>query len=205
MPLRSRNRGLVALALVLAAAGCAHGPGTSMLTDSVHAPDCDGPPRHIPPAVRAGLPTRDVGTYGTDLEWIELAERVPGGFGGAFGARRYGVLWLTDPGQARAAKAALAPYLDPMGFRTARARVRQARWTFADLADWGAVIRQRGLRGVARDDIITTDRDGGVNRLTYGVRDRAARDRVVAALGTLDLPCDLTIVGVTAPIVPLGR
>jgi hypothetical protein len=171
----------------------------------VRVPDCEGPPRHVPPAVRAGLPPRDALRYGSDLELIELAERAPGGFGGAFGARRYRVIWLTDPGQARAAKAALAPYLDPAGFRTARARVWRARWSFADLADWGDYIGQRGLAGVRRDDIVMTDRDEMANRLVYGVLDRAARDRVAAALAALDLPCDLAIVGVTGPVFSLGR
>jgi hypothetical protein len=152
--------------------------------------DCSGPATSLPAARAAALPLQ--GEIVTpDDRWAEIARRVPGGFAGALYDGDTPVLLLTDPGQAAAAKAALAP-LRP-GFDVGRAAVRQARWTFAQLYDWYLYLNTAYGEGPART---ATDIDEARNRLLYGAADEAGRDRIVARLAQLDLPCDLAVVEV---------
>jgi len=121
-----------------------------------------------------------------DNQWADLATTVPGGFAGAFyDSAHTPILMLTDPGQASAAKQGLTGQL---GFLPQYATVRQARWNFAQLVDWFNYIFPR--LGVP----VTADKDEAINRIHFGVTSVEARDRVVAALAQLPLPCDLVVV-----------
>jgi len=128
-----------------------------------------------------------------DNQWADLATTVPGGFAGAFyDSAHTPILMLTDPAQAAAAKQALAGHL---GFLPQYATVRQARWNFAQLVDWFNYIVPR--LGVP----VTADKDEAINRIHFGVTSVEARDRVVAALAQLPLPCDLVVVDLNGFVV----
>lgn len=165
---------------------------------------CSGPATSLPPAEAARLPGPDTRRIVTDNDRLAAATRdAPGGYAGHLldATTRGPVLLLTDPARAAAAKTVLAPLLP--GFDVAGAEVRPARWTFAQLYDW-----DRYLLPAAFEDpgVVSAGIDGRENRLGYGVADAAARDRLLARLAQLDLPCDLALVRVTGVPEPLiGR
>jgi hypothetical protein len=70
-----------------------------------------------------------------------------------------------------------------------QAEVRQARWDFAQLVDWFNYVFPR-LDGTP----VTADKDEALNRIAFSVTSIELRDRVVAALAKLPLPCDLIVV-----------
>lgn len=122
-----------------------------------------------------------------DDRWADLATTVPGGFGGIFyDSAHTPILMLTEPAQASAAKQAL---FGKLGFPTERATVRQARWNFAQLVDWYNYVLPR-LGEVP----VLADKDESLNRIVFSVTSVELRDRVVAALAQLPLPCDLIVV-----------
>lgn len=202
MPACRAARPLAALALLLGAAGCSRstdpdGPRAAPASArAVRVADCEGPAASVPPGALAGLPPR--GSFLTiDDRWADLARQVPGGFAGVFYDAGRPVLMLTDPARAAAAKEALAPHL--AGFPVAGAEVRRARWDFAQLTDWYLYLMQRTPLWQG-GGIALADKDEVQNRLFYGAVDAAARDRIAATLGALNLPCDLALVGVTGPV-----
>jgi hypothetical protein len=137
-----------------------------------------------------------------DDHWADLARRVPGGFAGVLYVDGRPVLMLTDPTQAEAAKNALAHELG--GFDVRGAEVRKARWDFAQLVDWYNYLASR--TPVWQTPGLTSgDKNEGINRISYGVADEAARDRLLRTLADVELPCDLIVVEVTGPIVPASR
>src|SRR5437867_5792352 len=104
-------------------------PGVSLM----RVKDCNGPAKSLDPAIAATLPPR-TGSMRPDDEWADLAQRVPGGFAGVLYINGKPVLMLTDPSQAAAAKAALAPAIP--GFAIAGAAVHEARGDFSPLVGW---------------------------------------------------------------------
>lgn len=158
-------------------------------------PDCNGPATSLNPAVAASLQPH---TYLLpDDKWADLARQVPGGFAGVLYVDNKPVLMLTDPSQSAAAKQALAPSFPTFDVRGAE--VRQARWDFAQLVDWFDYLTAR--TPVWQTEGITSgDKDEAVNRISYGVLDAAARDRLVHTLAGIELPCDLIVIKITGPI-----
>jgi hypothetical protein len=158
--------------------------------------DCIGPARSLDPAIAASLPPR-TWAMTPDDKWADLARTVPGGFAGVLYVDSKPVLMLTDPSQAGAAKEALAaeiPWFDIRG-----AEVRQARWDFAQLADWYNYLTIRGP--VWQTPGITSgDKNEAINRIQYGVLDSASRTRLVSTLAGINLPCDLIAIQITGPI-----
>ena len=160
--------------------------------------DCDGPATSLPPNIAATLPPR-TGSMVPDDQWADLASRVPGGFAGVIYDGGRPVLFLTDPSKAAAAKEALAPSFP--SFDIARAEVRRARWDFAQLVDWYNHLN--GVAGIwSIDGISSGDKDESANRITYGVVDSAAANRLLDVLARLDIPCDLIRVEIIGRIVP---
>jgi hypothetical protein len=121
-----------------------------------------------------------------DDRWADLATTTPGGFGGVFyDSAHTPILMLTEPAKASAAKQALA---GKIGFPLQQATVREARWDFAQLVDWfNYVLPRLGAP-------VTADKDEALNRIRFSVTSVELRDRVVAALAKLPLPCDLIVV-----------
>jgi hypothetical protein len=138
----------------------------------------------------------------------DLSRRAPGGFAGIFydtpaavssnGRPGNGppVLLLTDPAQAAAAKAALAPALPY--FDIAGAEVRPARWTFAQLYDWYRYLRQEA-RIWSESAVTMSDINELWNRIEIGVANEPARVELTRRLNTMSLPCDLVHVLIVQP------
>jgi hypothetical protein len=159
-------------------------------------PDCNGPATSLSPAIAASLPPR-TGNMMPDDKWADLAAQVPGGFAGLLYVDSKPVLMLTDPSQSAAAKQALAPSFPT--FNVNAAEVRQARWDFAQLVNWYDYLLTR-TQIWQTEGITTGDKDEAINRIRYGVVDVAARDRLVHALGGIELPCDLIAIEITGKI-----
>jgi hypothetical protein len=124
-----------------------------------------------------------------DDRWADLAATIPGGFAGIFRDSAHSqILMLTRPAEAAAAKQALVGKLD---YQWAQATVRQARWDFAQLVDWYNYIFPRVAVGP-----MMADKDEVLNRIHFTVSDADTRDRLVRALSSMPLPCDLVVVDV---------
>ena len=149
-----------------------------------------------------------------DAQTAELSRQAPGGFGGLFidydppsapGAERrletrHVVVFLVDTTQRDAALRALETPTHPDRFplNVVGARVRPARWSFAELYDWYGLLHNI----VWREGIVTSDIDEKENRIVYGVENAAGRERLERQLARLDLPCFLVGVRVAGPRVP---
>lgn len=163
--------------------------------DLVRFPDCDGPATSLDPNIAITLLPRSP-MMQPDNNWALLAETLPGGFAGVFYDKGKPVLMLTDPSQAPAAKAALLHALS--GFDVAGAEVRQARWDFAQLVNWFDYLVRTPIWRTP--GMTSGDKDEVLNRIRYGVVDAAARERLLEALASAELPCDLIVVEITGPI-----
>lgn len=152
----------------------------------VRVAQCAGLAASLPDSLARQLPPR-TGHMIPDDRWADLATAIPGGFAGVFyDASHTPILMLTEPAKAAAAKQALA---GKIGFPLQQAEVRQARWDFAQLVDWFNYVFPR-LGGTP----VTADKDEALNRIRFSVTSIELRDRVVAALAKLPLPCDLIVV-----------
>jgi hypothetical protein len=182
-------KSLATVLTILALAGCnAASRGNTAPTQPapVRLAQCAGPATSLPDSLARQLPPR-TGKMIPDDRWADLATTIPGGFGGVFyDSAHTPVLMLTNPAEASAAKQALA---GKIGFPLQRAMVREARWDFAQLVDWFNYVLPR-LGGAP----VTADKDEALNRIRFSVTSIELRDRVVAALAKLPLPCDLIVV-----------
>jgi hypothetical protein len=149
-----------------------------------------------------------------DAQTAALSREAPGGFGGLFidydppsapGTERrldtrHVVVFLVDTTQREAALRALESptHPDRLPLNVVGARIRPARWSFAELYDWYGVL----LNVLARDGIVTTGIDQKHNRILFGVKNAAARQRLERQLARLDLPCFLVGVRVDRARVP---
>src|SRR5687768_2752282 len=175
-----------------------------------HACPADAPIRLAP--VRP--PPAQGRVHARDAQTAELSRQAPGGFGGLFidydppsapGAERrldtrHVVVFLVDTTQRDAALRALETptHADRFPLNVVGARVRPARWSFAELYDWHGVL----VNALARDGIVGTGIDVKHNRIHVGVENAAARQRVERQLARLDLPCFLVGVGIDRPHIP---
>ena len=169
------------------------------------APIILAPVRHPPPAGR--LQTRDA-------QIAALSREAPGGFGGLFIdydppstpgderrlETRHVVVFLVDTTQSEAALRALESpsHPDRLPLNVVGARIRPARWSYAELYDWYGVL----LNLVARDGILGSGIDVKHNRILFAVESSGARLRLESQLARLDLPCFLVGVWVERPRVP---
>ena len=86
------------------------------------------------------------------------------------------------------------------GFTTREPAIRQGRWDFAQLYDWRTYIQ---VAVGWPDGLVSIDIDESRNRLSYGVRDHQAAESLAAAFEAANLPCELTIIEVTGPVIAL--
>jgi hypothetical protein len=160
------------------------------------------PALSLPADKRAALPPLN-GRFDTpDDEWARAAREVPGGWGGLLYVQGRLTLYLVDPGQRDAAVSALERLLAGTGHARVvpelrGAAVRQGRWDFAQLYDWYRYLDQSvwQVGGMTSSDI-----DEGANRITYGVVDQDARQRLERHLRTLDIPCYLVAIEIRPPV-----
>jgi hypothetical protein len=170
--------------------------GAEILRRSTAIRNCEGPATSLSPSLAAALPPR-TGNMQPDDQWADLAERVPGGFAGFIGDGGKLVLFLTDPSQAAAAKAALAGKAS--GVDVQSAEVRQARWDFAQLVNWFNYLSTQSSL-MSTPGMSSADKNEAINRIVYGTVDSASRLLLIEKLQALDLPCDLIRVEVTGRV-----
>ena len=130
-----------------------------------------------------------------------MARQVPGGWGGVFlVSNNTLMIYLVEPTKETEAKTALFSFGVglPRDIRTAQ--VKKGRWDFAQLFDWYRYIQPHinFSNGVSFTDI-----DEARNRLLYGMVNADAKASLEASMQSLNLPCELVIIEVTGPIVPL--
>jgi hypothetical protein len=160
--------------------------------------DASGPPE---PGPAGASPTTAVTLQEPEGEQAALARVVPG-FGGLFlddtGAP---TVYLTDPGQRGAAQRALAGLAREHGFATAALRVRQGRFTYAQLAGW---FGQAGRSALGERGVVYADLDEAANRVTLGVENADAGRRARALLQRLGVPDAAVLVRETRPVRPVA-
>jgi hypothetical protein len=156
---------------------------------------CAGPPRSLADSLVARLPPR-TGTMVPDDQWADWANDIPGGFAGfLYDSAQRPILMLTRPSAGDSAKHTLANRVKH--FAIEQATVRQARWDFAQLVDWYNYLFPR----LVPLGVTMGDKNEGLNRLEFGVKNEAARRKVKSALLALDVPCDLVVLSLHGPVV----
>jgi hypothetical protein len=191
-PIYHRARGALLVTAVLTLACLRVSPSQGAGASEACPPDLPGP--SVPAAIRESLAPFPTGRQATiDDQWAVTAREIPGGFAGII-LEGGPVVFLVDTTQREAALAALIARHAIPGRHPERARVRRARWDFAQLHEWYEYLNGHltGDSGFAMGDI-----DEGHNQLTYGVADSAAQRRFEAILARLPVPCGLVVVEVT--------
>lgn len=117
-----------------------------------------------------------------EAEMRAFAARIPGLGGYYFDDSGDLVVYVTDPAQAEAARAALA---EVSGRGRGRILIRPALYTFIQLAAWRDAWSDRILdvRGVSFLDL-----DEAANRIVVGTAEAAARERVLGLLRESEIP-----------------
>ena len=188
------------IALTLAAAACEQ-PSAPVpaAPGKVRAP---GLPSPADPQARIRVAPRraqQTGFASTDEEYSHLARTIPGKFGGLyFDASGNPTVHLAEPGQRDAARAALATHLrgrfaqDPLRAKLDAAHIRfvQGTFDFASLVRWKEKINE-GVFGIP--GVLTTDADEVKNRVSVGVLDAAAAERVREMLPRLGVPANAVV------------
>ena len=119
------------------------------------------------------------------------------GWGGFFIGDDQPIHYLVYPERQDDALAALRELGVTSPFTTREPAVLQARWDFAQLYDWRTYI----FVAVGwPDGLVSVDIDEFRNRLSYGVEDVEAAESLAAAFEAANLPCALTIIEVTGPV-----
>lgn len=148
------------------------------------------PATSLPTAMAESLAV-DSDSSSEDARWARIARVVPGGWGGGlFLADGVPTIYLTDT--SRRSEALMALNQRAVDGRTlgADVRVRQGRWSFAQLYDWYRYLNQR----IGDVSISGTDIDQANNRLLYSVTSETAKRALEARLSTLAIPCYLVAV-----------
>lgn len=123
--------------------------------------------------VMSTAPTR-VHARTLDELFLDLAARIPGGFGGLFLRDGEYVLWLKDLDESGAAVQALARLTSGSRreIRPDRVRMLEADFDWIELYGWYSGMRDVVWR---HDGVVTTDIDEGRNRIVIGLEDPSAR------------------------------
>ena len=154
---------------------------------------CTGPATSLPDGLAAAIRPRDPRNY--DHQTANLARTVPGGYANRSGDHGQNVIMLVRPESASQAKSALAQQLS-WGADWDNAVVRPARWDYDQLVDWKdhleLVMKHTVKGGGGYIDILA-------NRVHLDVSDSTERSRLIAALQTIPVPCDLVQIGLGVP------
>lgn len=187
--------GALSLAIACNSGGTPSGtsPGTSP-DRPVRVRSCSGPATSLPDSVAAALPAR-TGQMTPDDQWADLATRVPGGFAGVLYEGGQPVIMFTHPESADVAKPEIAQKIPE--FPVLNATVRRVRWDFAQLVNWYNYLNPRVF---GPSEMVSSDKDEGLNRISFGVTNEGARAVLVKSLLALNVPCDLVVVEITSPI-----
>jgi hypothetical protein len=176
----------------LSVAGCASTRGSPARPENgwVRVADCTGPAISLPAHIADTITPQSY-----VVKYADLASSVPGGYAGVlYDSAHLPVLLLTRPQAAESARAALVAPLAESHFPVMSATVQPVRWDYRQLATWYSYVypQIRGDKGLALSHV-----DLIHNRISIGVVDANARDRMVHKLIRLNLPCDLVLVEIT--------
>lgn len=132
---------------------------------------------------------------GSDREFAELAQQVPGFAGMYFDEGGAPVVRLKDAGQRGVAQTVLSKVLASRGRSVAAMRFASADYDFPQLVAWRRQFP--AIQGVA--GVVSTGIDERANRLRFGVVDAAARQRVLAKLDELNIPRGAVLIDEVPP------
>jgi hypothetical protein len=146
----------------------------------------------LPATLRASLPS--FGPRQPDDAFVAISQSVPGGFAGVFIDDGQLVMTFVDPVTANRARPVIQEAFVRNGFpgsdiNVAKAELRGARWTFAELDEWFRYITPR--IGGPSSGISSMDIDEKANTIALGVIDEPTRANVEAQLAALGVSCNL--------------
>jgi PKD domain len=136
---------------------------------------------------------------GAEPDQHALGQAIPA-FGGLFLDGGVPTAYLTDAAARPGLERALANFLSARGVQAAQLRVRQGRFTWAELESVFDRARPSVFDGPGT---VFADLDEARNIVAIGVENGGAEARVRAALGTLGLPEGSVVIERAAPIVAL--
>lgn len=152
----------------------------------------------------SGAPLAQIYQRPHEARFQNLSREIPA-FGGYFYDQNGDlVVYLTDPAQAAAARAAIAPLLAEKRLSAHQQPtapdivVREARYTFLQLAAWRDRMTDEVL---SLAGVVFTDLDEARNRLAVGLESEAARAEAERTLASLGIPLEAVVLEVAGPII----
>lgn len=138
-----------------------------------------------------------------DVVFVELADRIPGGFGGMFIEDGRHQVWLKDTNQAgdaaRALESLTAGSRRPI--RASEVDVREGTFDWRELMSLRAATRDVIW---AHDAVVTLDVNEGRNRIVVGLTDMSAADGLASTISALGVPSEAVIFEPRDPPVLFG-
>lgn len=125
---------------------------------------------------------------------IDFARKIPG-FGGMFinGSGQF-TIYLTHPAKQKAkAKEVLlhsgliTEALSNTSASVANMKIKKGQYTFLQLYNWTR-MKENDIMGM--DGVYSSDIDESINKISYGVKNKAVRNRVIKKLPQLNIPTD---------------
>jgi hypothetical protein len=163
--------------------------------------ECVGPATSLSPAIAATF-THDARYRTIDDMWADLARTAPGGFAGILYTAPTDVptILLTDTTKAAAAKDAIAAFLvaNNVSLDVRNANVAPARWDAAQLLDWYYYLLSQPIW--TDNNVTASDIDDVANRIRISTADSTSQTAFAQKMETLNLPCDLLVVGIQEPV-----
>jgi hypothetical protein len=138
----------------------------------------------------------------TQDDLLVRIETLAPGFGGMYvDAEGRLVLYLLDPAQLPAARAAIESVLGPDRVPAAGVRAMKGQYTVSELARW----TRRATAMLELKGVTLVDLDEARNRVAVGVDERSRVPAVVKALASRRIPRAAVAIDVTGPIRPADR
>jgi hypothetical protein len=168
---------------------------------ATNAPAVSLPPEQV--ATLPPIPPLDQlqGVLGDEL-WASFAQHIPGDWAGVLNANGKLVLLFADTSKLTASLDSVAIYGPSFGIHLPASRdlleIVQTRWSWIQLFQWYQYLNNQSI--LAQPGATSSDIDEATNRLRYSGDTRAARDRILARLAALHVPCWLAAVDTMPPI-----
>lgn len=158
------------------------------------------PIRELTSAERAKVSQRIKSTrQDYDAVFAGIARRIPRGFGGVFIADGRFKVHMQDTTRRDATFREFAKFAELRRYVQSNTDLVPARWNYNQLFYWYRYLESElGFF----DGLVLRDLDEGKNRISFGVRDAAARADLEARLQALAVPCYLVGIEITGPVSP---
>ena len=150
----------------------------------------------------AARQTQNATKMETHDDLLLRVERAAPGFGGMYVDKdgRLAV-FLKDPAQLPAARAAIETVFGQGTIPAGGAHAVAGQYTMSQLAAW----TRRAGRVLALPGVVFVDLDEARNRVAVGVEDDSRTPSVQKMLGSLDIPRAAVVIETTEPIKPVAR